>query len=554
MPVLRQRKDGDFYVRAWVPSVSSVATWQLTRRGLDILQRQGCSADGDTFSDRLLQQLKEQGDAFTYGSGLTPASVKPEALIMRDKAVSNRQLHTSMLMFDRRETGWRVALRIDEIPRRWCDTVYDLVDALSGWCIVIDDAHSIPAMRLYPGRSGAIVDVPPKTGFYTLTIQGKWPKQWDWDVRRRFIGTPGLTPVTVFDADTSERRRGEPLEPGERYVLVVQNDHLAPPPDDLQPIDLGFVDQWRAWDIQVPATETLSDRSKRWCEHAGLQLAERRFRLALVTPPYACTDDGRPVVVRDEDIICALTPIGEPSPTEPTFYVLRCAETGSFRITIDDLPAAPLRIEVSDRQTLPCPQPPEPLLVAIDWGDGTHHFRALSSAGEPQQLTPPSCALRLQPHVQVVAQGRVDLVMTIGDCSERFAGLIAEEAAERLAAVVEEAICRSHSLTILIDAGPFGRLTLALPAAAAQTSPAALTPAMLRRARWLAAELLSLNGRAPVVPLNSALRPALNTLAERTGRRLLANRRTMPAELLPAVWALARAITRKEKKTKDGRR
>ncbi|MCS6940633.1 MAG: hypothetical protein NZ699_03790 [Roseiflexus sp.] len=322
MPVLRQRKDGDFYVRAWVPGTSSVATWQLTRRGLEILRQRRYSADGDKFARDLLQQLISQRHAFTHGSGLTPALVQPEAFITRDTAASNRQLHTSMLVFNRHETGWRLALRIDEIPRRWCDTVDNLVAALSGWCIVVDGAHSIPAMRLYPGRGGAIVDVPPKTGFYTLTPQGDWPKQWD--VRHWLVGTTGLAPVTVFDADTGERRQPrEPLAPGERYILVVESDRLAPPPDDLQPVDLGIVDRWRAWDIQVP--ETPSSRIERWCEHAGLRLAKRRFRLTLVTPPYACTDDGRPIVIRDEEIICALTPIGEPSPTEPTFYVLHCA-------------------------------------------------------------------------------------------------------------------------------------------------------------------------------------------------------------------------------------
>ncbi|MDW8213304.1 MAG: hypothetical protein RMJ55_07095 [Roseiflexaceae bacterium] len=251
-------------------------------------------------------------------------------------------------------------------------------------------------------------------------------------------------------------------------------------------------------------------------------------------------------MIRDEEIICALTPIGEPSPTEPTFYVLRCAETGSFLIEIDDLPAAPLRVEVWDRQTLPCPQPPEPLTVDIDWGDCTHHVRALNGAGEPQRLTPPSRRLRLRPNVQVVSPGRVDLVIAAGRHPERLAGLVAEEAAEQIAAAVEDAIRRQHDLTIQIDGGPFGRLTLTLPAAAAQTAPVALTPAMLRRARWLAAALPSLNSRIPVVPLNSAARSALNTAAKRTGRRALANQRTMPAELLPSVWALARAIKRKE--------
>lgn len=550
MPMLRQRKDGDFYIRAWLPGASSVATWQLTRRGLAILRRHGCSADGDFFSHGLLQQLIRQGHAFTYGSGLTQAPDQPEAFITRDTASSNRQLHTSTLVFNRHETGWRLALRIDDIPRRWCDTVDDLVAALSGWCIVVDGAHSVPAMRLYPGRGGAVVDVPPKTGAYTITPQGNWPQQWDWDVRRRFIETPGLATITVFDADTGERRRfDDPLEPGERYLLAVHRNRLAPPPDDLHPVDLGIVDQWRAWDIQVP--ETPSDRIERWCKRAGLRLAERRFRLTLVTPPYAYTDDGRPAVIRDEELICALTPLGRTSSTELSFYALRCTEIGSFRIAVDDLPAAPLRVEVQDRQALPWPQLPEPLMVAIDWGDCTQSFQALNGAGEPQRLTPPSRSPSWRSRVQVVAPGSVDLVTTIGDCTERYAGLEVEESAACLTAALEDAIRQHHELTIQIDGGPFGRLTLALPAVAVQIAPVTLPQATLRRARWLAAALPSLHGRAPIVPLNGAARSALNTAAERTGRRLLANQRTMPAELLPAVWALTRAIQRDE--TDDGR-
>lgn len=548
MPVLRQRKDGDFYIRAWVPGASSVATWQLTRRGLAILRRHGCSADGDIFSHGLLQQLIRQRDAFTRGSGLMQAPDQPEAFVTRDTASSNRQLHTSTLVFNRHETGWHLALWIKEIPRRWCDTVDDLVAALSGWCVVVDGAHSVPAMRLYPGRGGAVVDVPPKTGFYQLTPHGSWPHQWD--VRHWLVGTTGLSSVTVFDAETGERRKtNDPLEPGERYLLAVHRDRLAPPPDDLHPVDLGSFDQWRAWDVQIP--ETPSDRIERWCKRAGLRLAERRFRLTLVTPPYAYTDDGRPVVIRDEELICALTPLGEASSTEPLFYALRCAETGSFRIAVDDLPAAPLRVEVQDRQALPCPQPPEPLTVAIDWGDCTQRLRALNSAGEPQRLTPPSRLPRHRPRVQVVAPGSVDLITVIGGCTERRAGLRAEEAGERLVVALEDAIRQHHELTIQIDGGPFGRLTLALPAVAVQIAPVTLPQATLRRARWLAAALHSLHGRAPIVPLNGAARSALNTAAERTGRRLLANQRTMPAELLPAVWALTRAIQREE--TDDGR-
>jgi len=543
MPTLRQRKDGKCYVRAWVPAQNTICTWQLTSRGVEILRQHGYSQDGDEFSRDLLQQLVKSRDAFTQGSGLTLGNL-PEVRIKREKPRST--LQTTRLLFLRQDDRWRLALHIQELPRHWYEQVPDLVAALSGWRITIDGTQSVPAMRLYPGRGGVQVVVPPKIGFYEIIPEGDWPSAWD--VRTRIIGTVGLTSdrVTVFDHDTGERRQPDAmLEPGECYILVMEGRRFVCPPDGLELVDLGQCEQWQAWKTQVP--HELTDQLRRWFDQIGLSLTERRYRLYLTTPPYTYTRDGRPVVIRGEDVVLALAPI-DGNQAETTFYTLRIDEAGSFCVELEEQIAAPLCLEVQERQVLYHPPPPDLLSVKITWGASEWIFRASGNNGEPPSVTPPVHRLSddvLQ--VEVTGPELLDLALDVDGHIEQFPTIEAEEVVRRIRETIIAAMRQSRALTIQLNGGVFGCLILRLASRRTKTTApgmSALTPATLQRTRWLATVLPALRRSTPEAALPANMQRTLMRAIRRPECDLLTHPRTIPLVALPAIRALKRAIDR----------
>lgn len=541
MPILRQRKDGSgYYVRAWVPGTIAIGTWQLTAAGVSIIRSRGYQGEEVEFPQALLRQLIDRGEAYTGRSGLTlsPPLLKiahERAPLIRSRAVS--------LLFAERDVGWEFVLQISEIPTAWVEGVADIVSALSGWQIVVSGAPPIPAMRLYPGRGGARISVAPQREPYAISAEGALPKEWS--VTSWLIPPAGLGGgIALFRGDTGERLWTDtPLEPGESYTLVVP-EHLTAgpkrllPPPQLSPEHLGRVSQWHAWSIEVP--KQLDEQVRSWCVRAGLQLAEPRFRLSLVTPPRGYSEVGQAIITAGEEVVLALAPLQPQEGLKTSFYTARVEQIGALTLSIEDIAVTPLRLLVVPGADSIQQVTPAALTLDVAWGGNIVSFKGLG--GAQHTLQRPTNASAEAPYAEVRCPAPVALMLRLGERSVRQQELSADDAGPQIAKALHEAGRCGLALTIEIDAGSFGRLSLIAPARTEALTTTTLSPTTLRRARWLAAALPAISRSENSIPVPASLQQALNRIARQAGCESLREVRAIPASLLPALRAVARDI------------
>lgn len=550
MPVLHQRKeDGGYYVRAILPGTSTIATWQITPEGVNIIRARGYLGVDVDFPPRLLKELIDRGHAYTHGLGISAAPplhvTRADPSVARP-AASARAL--SLVFFEEGAT-WKLAVRVAEIPRAWAESADNLVDALSGWQIRIEGIPPVPATRLWPGRGGALIAVMPQHQAYEVTPQGRWPDAWDVPAWLGLV--PGLGPeATLFSGDDGERLDpGATVEPGGTYIFVAPDNRAARrghrrPPAFLAPEYLGRSGAWQAWSIQLP--ESVDEQVRGWCTAIGYRLAEPRFRLALITPPQGYTKTGLPIIAVGEDVVLGLMSAG-PSPVGEarcTFYTTCFQEPGTFRIATDGTSAAELHV-VAERQPLAVDtRHPPALRIELKWGSHKVTWHAFRDGVGPHEFRSPQSARQGLATITVHCAVPLSVSWELGATRGHRDAIAADEAGAIIAGRMQEAAQRRERLSLELDAGAYGRIRLDLvpPADAITTGAPALPPGVVRRARWLAAALQRQQDGASQVPLSASTRHAMERLAHLPECAALRNLRTVPAPLLPHVRSIARQL------------
>lgn len=537
MPILRQRKDdGGHYVRAWVPGTAAIATWQLTPVAVAAIQARFGRGEEVEFPQSLLRELIERGQAYTGGGGIDPLQLT----ISRDSYTASRSRSVSLLFVEQGDT-WGLALRITELPSAWAAGVDDLLEALAGWRIIVEGESRIPATRLYPGSGGALIPVPPQA-HYSIRVEGMPPRSWG--VESWLIPPAGLgAGRAFFRGDTGERiSPSSELEPGESFTMVVA-DCLATgqgrllPPASISAEYLGRVDQWRAWSIDLPASP--DEQARSWCEQVGLKVAEPRFRLSLVTPPRAYTDDRQAIVAAGEELVLALIPLQAHEDPKPGLLTTRIDQTGPITLSAKHVLSSSLRLLVQPCDALPQQATPPELSLRVRWGDLTVGIGALRAAS-PTELRRPAVPSADSPLVEVLCPAPVRLSLQLGRHSALRHETPADEAGPLLAEALREATRRKQPFLAQLDAGAFGRISVKCPEP--QDSSAerlALSPAVVRRARWLAAMLTSRPNREALAPVPASLVPTLAQFAAQPGCEILASLKFIPPSLLPSLRAIA---------------
>lgn len=195
------------------------------------------------------------------------------------------------------EGQWTVGLRLPEIPPE--EFGHLGLAALRGALIEVyagPHRHTkMSALELRPGVHAARVAVPPGLQQYRTQPVGTWPETIDsnrWRLQARGLGALG----TLFRLRQGEWTRllgGSGVHLGETLMLLA--DSRCPPPVSVPSIRqfetpaIGM--QWSYWEVRVPDDVA---RAGEWLAALGHALAPRPWRLTLVTPARAFTDNGYP--------------------------------------------------------------------------------------------------------------------------------------------------------------------------------------------------------------------------------------------------------------------
>lgn len=531
------------YIKGALPGSGQISTLQVTPEALRRIKAEIGQGEGE-FSVALLRELLKE--KLVYTKGLFPPGNLPSFTVERDQRPVAPRSGAKLIFIESGHT-WALAVHVSELPSAWTEASSDLVSDLAGWRITVAGSCSVSAMQFYPGRGGAAIPVAPQREPYAISAEGTWPKAWP--VTSWLVPPVGLGGgVALFRGDSGERvRTGYPLELGDAYTLIVPDrlttgpNRLLPPPQ-LSPEHLGRVSQWHAWSIEVP--ERPDEQVRSWFARAGLRLAEARFRLSLITPPRGYSEEGQAIITAGEEVVLALAPLQPQAGLETSFYTARIEQTGPCVLTVEDMATTPLRLLVkpntdSIRQVMPAT-----LRLNVTWGNTIAFLQGLGAAQQHELLRPVSASAEA-PSADVVCPAPVTLIVQLGDCPAQWRELPADEAGPQLADALREAGRRNLPLAIQIEAGAFGRLSLRVPAHAETLTPIpTLSPAALRRARWLAAALPALSRAEAVVLIPTSLRDALDRIAAQPGCHALRDVKFLPLSLLPHLRVLTSLLER----------
>lgn len=526
MPVLHQRSDGMFYVRAWIPGTTNIGTWQLTPQGVEHLKSLGVN-ESDTFDRDILKELVDKKHAFTYGTGLNEVN-NNLPFVVRNQTSSIRVRCGARLSCVLRDNDWRLAVRLRPIPSGWIDRVHNVIDALANWSIMVD-RKKIPAIDLRPDREGRLVEVQPKEQPYRVEPSGKWPECWS--VEQWYFDVAGLnTDFNLFDPDSGERLPDRTVTRSTQYTLILPSTLSLP--SELQPYSYGTKNGWSAWQITIP--DHPSQKLVRWLQGGDVSLRDEQFRLALLTPPLTYNESGQPVIQNTDQIIVAIKPIGQESDREITYALVPNPGNGLFSINIEDLPAHPLHIEIRDPVI---PKDCDLLSVSLHWSDQTMCLRAFDQVS-PISLTPER--LHLTPSVNIHCPIPVTLTIVAGQNQKIAENLTDQEAAKKLKAALSEAIQKHQSLSFEVDGGVFGAVTCEI--IVPETEPLSTKHASVSKLLRRLSQLLSSPASTPSVPLSAAVQQVLQQVACQYGYPQLAGLRRVPSDLIPVVHTIVRAV------------
>lgn len=340
MPILRQRRDGNYIIRGVIPGVGRFCTWQVTPEGVALLRQIGITAGGEIRVE-MLRKLRDGGLVYTSGSGLGVETV----------AAKERRLAPSPdplpLLLSEDEDGWHLQLVLPALPKSFFASAgvgQAVLDTLGHCGLRVDRDQVVPGWRLWPGKGDAACQVAPHEDPYTVEPVGPWPPEWDLSAWTR--GADGLRSTgTLFsgpELGSLRLRAGEPTVPGASYYPVAIDDRgqplsrstVLPIPTDLNPRELPPRGGWRAWEVRIPSA--VNERVREWCLRVSHPLAEPAWRLDLVSPPprrYSAS--GLPVVeVGHEVVIAAHPPSPLTGPAESVELVVESEGSALARLPI----------------------------------------------------------------------------------------------------------------------------------------------------------------------------------------------------------------------------
>jgi hypothetical protein len=327
VPTLSRKKDGDhYYIRVYVHARGGVATYSVTKQGVEWLQAQGVPThrNGAQLSPQLFKALLDRHWASTGGSGLNVAT-KDRLLALLDSATSSPADCTTADLSDTHvlegpslsfeiEEPWRLVLRFASLPQTLLPS-----GGVDVWTQLLEDSRiTTPAapypgngLQVWPGSLGLSLPVVPQEISYEVTLQGKWPSA----VLVAWSATiPGLASKgSFFSEPTGDGRRlafGTPLTLGSAYVLIRQAGTSQLLPQGLTAQPLGIVDNWEAFRLAMPTHP--SPTLKRWIGELGHSVQPSPWSLRLVSPlPHRFTVHGQPVVARGRPLLLTCEPPGD---------------------------------------------------------------------------------------------------------------------------------------------------------------------------------------------------------------------------------------------------
>ncbi len=535
MPILRERSDGRFYIRAWMPGTTNIGTWQLHKDGLAYLNSIGITKDGDRFDWEILNLLKEKGWVFTAGTGFNgPTTPDPTALDLiikpdpQPKPEPVRRGASLRILINK--TDWQIAIFLREIPRGWAKSTDDIVASLQSWAIQVEQTK-VPAMRLYPGQGGALVPVAPAQGRYSVHLLGTWPKAWS--VQERYFSVLGLSEgITIFDEERGERiAPNSQLESGKSYVLA-GNKGLNVPPEIIKR-NLDSLDEWNAWRITIPKAP--SDQLVQWFQQFKMEIKSPWSKVTLLTPVIAYTTNDQPIIKQDGRIIVAI-PFNNAANPAIKYFELPNPGIGRFQITLDDLPVKPLSIDVraDDQVTLP-----QPLQTIIRWHDQTTTLRAFTDSSTTFQ---PVHADETSLEVTVLCLVPVKLTLSGSPSSEQMFKLDPAEASERIKRAMLTAVRRGQNLSVRIDGQAFGAVTFAINPQPVSPPPDPADTTIHAYLRRLAILATVPHRQHAVVSLPSRTQQTLQQLAITYHYPQLRNVRRVAPNLLPMINTIVKLV------------
>lgn len=527
MPTLRERSDGWFYIRAWMPGTTNIGTWQLREGGLTYLNSIGVTKDGDRFDWDILNDLKAEGWVFTAGTGINELTtldateldfiIKPDPQPKPEPVGRGASLRILI-----NKTDWQIAIFLREIPCGWAKSTDDIVASLQSWAIQVEQTK-VPAMRLYPGQGGALVPVAPAQGHYNVHPLGTWPKAWN--VQAWYLPVFGLSEGTIFDEERGERiAPNSQLEGGKSYVLV-GNKGLNVPSEIIKS-NLDSLDEWNAWRITIPKTP--SDQIVQWFQQFKMEVKPPWSKVTLLTPVIAYTTNDQPILKKDDRIIVAITFNHAANPAIK-YFELPNPGIGRFRITFNDLPVKPLAIDIRDDDQVTLP---EPLQTIIRWHDQTTTLRAFT---ESATTFTPVHADETSLDVTVLCPVPVKLTLSGSPSGEQTLKLDPAEASEQIKRAILTAVRRGQNLLVRVDGQVFGAVTFAIDPQPVSPPPDPADTTIHAYLRRLAMLATTLHRQHAVVSLPSRTQQTLQQLAITYRYPQLRNVRRVAPNLLPMI-------------------
>ncbi len=520
MPVLRQRRDGEFYIRGVIPGVGRFCTWQVTDEGVALLHRSGIG-DGDDVPAPLIRALRDRGLLYTYGAGLGATSTPPPDCLPAG-SVSSLPLQ---LKVD--DDTWQLSIVLPALPNAYFagsaagDQVFDRLDTCG---FRVDHGEFVSGWRLWPGRGDTTCQVLPHTEPYDVEVVGTWPAHWDLTTWTR--GGNGLRASgTLFAGPDFGGLRLPPREPvaagATCYLLVVREAPgsavragMAPIPAEFQPRELGRIGIWTAWELSVPSS--ISDRVRDWLLALGHPTEDPAWRLSLVSPPpVGYSPSGMPLIAPGARLIIAVQPppsgtgrsdsislvaerdgipiaqlwidstdglrvLGRHSPEvqagrvddhggnasaeRALYFAWSITEGGGYRLRASAGRVSPLAFAVSADDASDSADlafQPEPLEVLVTNGSAETRVHAFVDGPGPHEIPmPPSVAGHGTMVVTVRCAAPVDASWSSGQTHGRADRVRADEVQDLIAADLNAAQSGRRLFMLRLDAGSFGRLHL----------------------------------------------------------------------------------------------
>ena len=161
MPKRRQSKaDGHYFIVGRVQPADGMATWQLSDEGFAVLCSYGKTV-GDEIPWTILSDLIHRSLAYTGGSGIVPVDRVP--LTPPDYGRLQLGMEVS-------EGSWSLSVLFPELPADWAAD-----PTLLARCAFEVSGTSLSAIRLWPGKGGAVITVTPQERPYLVIAGGQWP-------------------------------------------------------------------------------------------------------------------------------------------------------------------------------------------------------------------------------------------------------------------------------------------------------------------------------------------------------------------------------------------